>query len=258
MNKIDLLFSQSEKSLLSIYVTAGFPHLDSLKSIVPALEHAGVDFVEIGMPFSDPLADGPVIQKSSQLALENGMNLRLLFRQLEEITTEMPLILMGYINPVLQFGMEKFLRECRDKGISGTILPDLPIEEYFKYQNLFEKYGIYNILLVTPQTSPDRVKYLAEIGKGFLYLVSSASTTGTKGFAEADPSFFQKIKEMKLRLPAMIGFGIQTPMDFKKAGSLSRGAIIGSKFIELLGSNPKGSAIEIRDQIDKFVNLLRT
>jgi len=234
MNKLDQTFNSKKRPLLSIYFTAGYPNIDSMSTILPALEKAGVDFVEIGMPFSDPLADGPVIQKSSKVAIENGMNLETLFNQLETIEFNIPIILMGYLNPVWQYGIEKFLKRCRDCKVSGTIIPDLPIEEYYKYKTLFEENQIHNILLATPQTSDERIRLLASETKGFLYAVSSASTTGTKEFSESNPQFLDKLNANTLDTPVMIGFGIKSASDFKKAGEYADGAIIGSQFIKLL------------------------
>jgi len=253
MNKIDSLFAKREKPVLSIYTPAGYPHLDSLKTILPALDKAGADLVEIGMPFSDPLADGPVIQEASQVALKNGMSLELLFEQLEEIKVDIPLILMGYLNPVMQFGIDRFLEKASEAGISGTILPDLPVREYLKYQDRFTLYGIHNILLVTPQSSVERVKYLASVSKGFLYLVSSASTTGTKGFAHADPAYFSRIRDMKLGLPGMIGFGIKTREDFEKAGQLADGAIIGTQFIRHLQPAISNPETDLGSMVGSFI-----
>ena len=252
MNKIDQLFQNTDKPVLSIYITAGYPRLESLKTILPALEKSGVDLVEIGMPFSDPLADGPVIQEASQLALKNGMNLELLFEQLSEIKVNIPLILMGYLNPVLQFGIDKFLQKSKECGISGAILPDLPVQEYLKHQDKFESNGIHNVLLVTPQSTPERIKYLAGISKGFLYLVSSSSTTGTKGFEDANSEYFNRIREMNLDLPGMIGFGIKTREDFERAGSLADGAIIGTKFISHLQPAVEDPDANIAQMINEF------
>lgn len=252
MNKIDQLFQNTDKPVLSIYITAGYPHLDSLKTILPALEKSGVDMVEIGMPFSDPLADGPVIQEASQVALKNGMNLELLFEQLSEIKTSMPLILMGYLNPVLQFGLERFLQRSQECGVSGTILPDLPVPEYLKHQGQFEKNGIHNILLVTPQSSEERIKHLASVSKGFLYLVSTASTTGTKGFEDANESYFNRIKEMETGLPGIIGFGIKTREDFKRAGDLADGAIIGTQFIRQLQPALADPKLDLESIVEDF------
>jgi tryptophan synthase alpha chain len=253
MNKIDTLFKISNKPVLSIYVPAGYPDIESLKTILPALEKAGAGLVEIGMPFSDPLADGPVIQEASQVALKNGMSLKLLFEQLQDIKVDIPLILMGYLNPVMQFGMDRFLEKAHETGISGTILPDLPVQEYIKYQDKFEKYGIHNILLITPQSSDERIRYLASVSKGFLYLVSSSSTTGTKGFANADPAYFNRIREMKLGLPGIIGFGIKTREDFTRAGHLADGAIVGSQFIRHLQPAISDPKADLEAMVESFI-----
>lgn len=257
MNKIDKLFHNIDHPVLSIYLTAGYPELNSLRNLLPTLEKAGVDMVEVGMPFSDPLADGPIIQNSSLKALRNGMSIKVLFDQLSEIKTNIPIILMGYLNPVMQYGLERFLKECNECGISGTILPDFPVEEYLKSEELFKKNAVHNILLVTPLTSPERVQYLASVSKGFLYLVSSASTTGTKGFAEVDSSFFLNLQKLKLDIPTMIGFGIQTHEDFERAGRLSNGAIIGSKFIKLISQNLTNDGVSIESRIVEFVSELK-
>ena len=217
----------------------------------------GVDLVEIGMPFSDPLADGPVIQAAGQTALNNGMNMELLFKQLKDIDVKIPLILMGYLNPVLQFGLESFLQRSKECGISGTILPDLPVPEYIKHQDKFQEYGLHNVLLVTPQSSDERIKYLASVSRGFLYLVSSASTTGTKGFASADPSYFNKIREMNLGLPGMIGFGIKTREDFERAGELADGAIIGTEFIRNIQAEVSVNRDNLEEVVRQFVKKYR-
>ncbi len=258
MNKIDLAFSEAKGPLLSIYFTAGYPKIDSLKMILPALEQAGVDLVEIGMPFSDPLADGPVIQKSSQKAIENGMNLNLMFEQLRELKLNIPLILMGYLNPVWQYGIEKFLKSCQDCGVSGTILPDLPLEEYNKFSEEFKKNNVHNILLVTPQSSDERLRRIAGLSKGFIYAVSSASTTGTKGFSESNPEFFERIKALAPSVPIMIGFGIKSREDFKRAGQLSDGAIIGTEFIRMLEKFESASEILMTADIKDFVARIRS
>ena len=209
--------------------------------------------VEIGMPFSDPLADGPVIQEASQLALKNGMNLELLFEQLSEIKVNMPLILMGYLNPVLQYGLDRFLKKSKECGMSGTIIPDLPVQEYLKHQDKFKSSDIHNILLVTPQSTPERIKYLAGISKGSLYLVSSASTTGTKGFEDANSAYFDRIRDMKLNLPGMIGFGIKTKEDFERAGKLADGAIIGTQFIRHIQPTQVESNSDLEKKVKHFV-----
>ena len=207
---------------------------------------AGVDLIEIGMPFSDPVADGPVIQRSSEKALQNGMSLNLLFRQLEKVrsVTDIPLILMGYINPFFRFGMEDFIKKCSETGIDGTIIPDLPVEEYLgSYASLYEKNNIFNIFLISPQTPFERVKYIDTISKGFLYIVSTSSTTGMKkGFDNSGTAYFRMIKDLNLKTPGLIGFGISDKSTFEQACAYSGGAIIGSAFINAL--DEKGDLAE--------------
>ncbi|MBI3502946.1 MAG: tryptophan synthase subunit alpha [Bacteroidetes bacterium] len=237
MNKLNTLFRE-KKNILSIYFTAGFPKLDDTNFILSELEKSGADMIEIGIPFSDPLADGPTIQHSSEVALRNGMNLQLLFQQLPTANCQLPTLLMGYLNPVLQFGMENFCRKANEVGISGVILPDLPMDEYLsKYKNTFEKYNLKNIFLITPQTSDARIKMIDKHSDGFIYMVSSASTTGTKmGIDSEKEKFFQRIKKMKLKNPVMIGFGISDMESFSRACKYANGAIIGSAFIKHLES----------------------
>jgi tryptophan synthase alpha chain len=238
MNRIDKLFREKKGTILSVYFTAGYPRLDSTAGIIGALTEAGADMIEIGMPFSDPVADGPVIQHSSEKALRNGMNLKLLFDQLTEIRHEVkiPLLLMGYLNPVMQFGVENFCRECTRTGIDGVILPDLPPivykEEYF---SIFNMYNIYNIMLISPQSSVERITAIDKISRGFVYMVSSSSVTGSKGnFSDDQISYFKRVGEMKLRNPVLIGFGISNHETFINAGKFARGGIIGSAFVNIL------------------------
>ena len=211
-NRIDQLFKEKVSEILSIYMTAGYPGLHDTVRLLELLQENGADMVEIGMPFSDPLADGPVIQQSSQKALQNGMSLDLLFRQLEGIRKRirMPLVLMGYLNPILQMGMEAFLGKCRDTGIDGVIIPDLPALEYEEeYLGLFRSHGIYHSLLVTPQTHEQRIRKLAGLSQGFLYLVAAASTTGARSsIGRLQREYFERIRNMALPLPGLIGFGI--------------------------------------------------
>jgi tryptophan synthase alpha chain len=239
MNRIDKLFSEKKNSILSIYFTAGYPNLDSTAGIIRTLAEAGADMIEIGIPFSDPMADGPVIQHSNQVALQNGMNLKLLFNQLSDIRKELeiPLLLMGYLNPVMQFGIENFCAECKRTGIDGVILPDLPPQIYTEeYISFFNKYDLYNILLISPQSSDERISALDEISRGFIYLVSSSSVTGTKGkFTNEQTTYFRRVQEMELKNPCLIGFGISNHETFADAGKYSRGAIIGSGFVKILG-----------------------
>ena len=238
MNRIDKLFREKKGTILSVYFTAGYPRLDSTAGIIGALAEAGADMIEIGMPFSDPVADGPVIQHSSEKALRNGMNLKLLFDQLSEIRHEVkiPLLLMGYLNPVMQFGVENFCRECTRTGIDGVILPDLPPivyrEEYF---SIFNMYNLYNIMLISPQSSVERITAIDKISRGFVYMVSSSSVTGSKGnFSDDQISYFKRVGEMKLRNPVLIGFGISNHETFINAGKFARGVIIGSAFVNIL------------------------
>ncbi|WP_432410013.1 tryptophan synthase subunit alpha [Rasiella sp. SM2506] len=229
---------QEDKKLLSIYFTAGYPNLEDTVPILEALEANGVDMVEIGLPFSDPLADGPTIQASSTQALKNGMTTQKLFEQLEGIREKIsiPLILMGYFNPVLQYGVEAFCKKCQEIGIDGLILPDLPLAEYQEhYQATFEKYGLANVFLITPQTSEERIRELDNASNGFIYMVSSASVTGSKeGFGDAQTTYFNRIAAMNLKNPQIVGFGISNAETFKTATQHSKGAIIGSAFIKMI------------------------
>jgi len=229
---------QEDKKLLSIYFTAGYPNLNDTVSIIQNLEKAGVDMIEIGLPFSDPLADGPTIQASSTAALKNGMTTETLFEQLKNIreSVEIPLILMGYFNPILQYGVEAFCAKCQDIGIDGLILPDLPVDVYDEqYKAIFEKYGLINVFLITPQTSDERIKYIDAVSNGFIYMVSSASTTGAQqGFGTIQTNYFKRIADMKLQNPQIVGFGISNNETFTQATQHTKGAIIGSAFIKHL------------------------
>jgi tryptophan synthase alpha chain len=256
MNRIDKLFREKKCTILSVYFTAGYPRLDSTAGIIGALAEAGADMIEIGMPFSDPVADGPVIQHSSEKALRNGMNLKLLFDQLTEIRHEVkiPLLLMGYLNPVMQFGVENFCRECTRTGIDGVILPDLPPivykEEYF---SIFNMYNLYNIMLISPQSSVERITAIDKISRGFVYMVSSSSVTGSKGnFSDDQISYFKRVGEMKLRNPVLIGFGISNHETFINAGKFARGGIIGSAFVNILEQD--GNDFE---NINQFIKEIR-
>jgi len=255
-NRINKLFQTKQGNILSVYFTAGYPNLSSTNGIIKDLAVAGADMIEIGIPFSDPLADGPVIQKSSNIALRNGMNLKLLFRQLKNIRSEVsiPLLMMGYINPVLQFGIENFCQNCAETGIDGVILPDLPPEIYLEnHHKIFEKYHIHNIFLISPQTSDDRIRFIDQASHGFIYMVSSSSTTGKEGsFTDDQLNYFKRVSEMKLNNPLLIGFGISGHETFTIAGSMSHGAIIGSAFIKMLSE--KG---ESRDNIRDFIKSIR-
>ena len=234
---------QEDKKLLSIYFTAGFPEIEDTKDIIIQLEKSGVDFIEIGLPFSDPLADGPTIQESSTKALKNGMTTEKLFGQIKDIRNEVeiPLILMGYFNPILQYGVEDFLKKCSETGIDGLIIPDLPLEVYTEeYSDLFENYGLQNIFLITPQTSEKRIRQIDKASDGFIYMVSSASVTGsTKGFSDATEDYFRRINDMNLKNPQIVGFGIKDRETFQQATRYAKGAIIGSAFIKMLEENGK-------------------
>lgn len=238
MNRIEKLFKNKKKNILSIYFTAGYPEINDTLTIIRELDQAGADMIEIGMPFSDPVADGPVIQRSSEKALQNGMSMKLLFNQLDKIreVTDLPLILMGYINPFFRFGMENFIKKCSETGIDGTIIPDLPVEEYLaSYASYYEKNDILNIFLISPQTPEERIVYLDSISKGFLYMVSTSSTTGVKkGFDNSQQEYFRKIRDLNLKTPGLIGFGISDKSSFDQACEYSGGAIIGSAFIKTL------------------------
>tara|TARA_B100001029_G_C15063673_1_gene461074 strand:+ start:9248 stop:10009 length:762 start_codon:yes stop_codon:yes gene_type:complete len=237
MNRIDLAFQRSQK-ILSIYFSAGHPNLEDTVTIIKALQSSGVDMIEIGLPFSDPLADGPTIQESSTKALRNGMGTEKLFQQLKNIRNEVdiPLVLMGYFNPMIQYGIESFCQKCESIGIDGFIIPDLPVEIYHeKYKSLFDQHGLYNMFLITPQTPEDRVRYIDRISNGFIYMVSSASVTGAKSsFGEIQTKYFNRIANMKLKTPQVVGFGISNSSTYEAATKYSRGAIIGSAFIKFL------------------------
>ncbi|MCD8073281.1 MAG: tryptophan synthase subunit alpha [Alistipes sp.] len=242
MNRIDRLFSTKKNEIISVYFTAGFPKLDCTAAVIRELAGQGVDMVEVGIPFSDPMADGPVIQQSSTVALGNGMTLRYLFTQLENIreSVDIPLVMMGYLNPIMQYGVEEFCRDCRRVGIDGVIIPDLPFADYMReYEPLGRKYGLHFIMLITPETSPDRIRLIDETTSGFVYMVSTASTTGAKeSFSPETLDYFSRIDTMKLRNPRLIGFGISNRRTLLAAFENANGAIIGSEFIRLLGSEP--------------------
>jgi tryptophan synthase alpha chain len=237
MNRINKTL-QSNKKLLSIYFSAGYPNLEDTTTIIQNLEDSGVDMIEIGLPFSDPLADGPTIQESSTQALKNGMTTQLLFDQLKDIrkTVSIPLIIMGYFNPMLQYGVEAFCKTCQEIGIDGLIIPDLPVDVYNdQYKAIFEKYGLINVFLITPQTSVERIQFIDSISNGFIYMVSSASVTGSKtGFGDEQTSYFKRIADMKLKNPQIVGFGISNNETFTQATQYAKGAIIGSAFIKHL------------------------
>lgn len=240
MNRINQKM-QEDKKLLSLYFTAGYPELNNTVKIIEDLEASGIDMIEIGLPFSDPLADGPTIQNSSTIALKNGMTTNLLFEQLKDIrkTVSIPLIVMGYFNPMLQYGVEAFCKKCAEIGIDGLIMPDLPLAVYQdEYEAIFKKYNLKNIFLITPQTSDERIKQIDEASDAFIYMVSSASVTGSKsGFGDEQTAYFKRIASMQLKNPQIVGFGINNNETFTQATEDAKGAIIGSAFIKHLTEN---------------------
>jgi len=249
--------NSGKKDLLTIYFTAGFPDLKDTRSILAELEKSGADMVEIGIPYSDPVADGGTIQQSNQQALENGMSIPKLFEQLEEVRKEIsiPIILMGYFNPIMQYGVEQFCIKCQEIGVDGLIIPDLPIEVYKKeYEEFFEVNGLINIFMITPQTSDQRIHMIDRTQNGFIYMVSSASITGeNRDISTTQKEYFERIKSMRLDHPLLIGFGISTHEHYKMASSYARGAIIGSAFIKSLqsGDNPILSTQKFIESIKK-------
>ena len=239
MNSIQELFQKKDKNLLSIYFTCGYPKLSDTTKVISALEKSGVDFIEVGLPYSDPLADGPTIQKSSHEALENGINLDVIFKQLKTIkeTNKTPLIAMGYLNQLLKYGEDKFCKALVACGIDTVILPDLPMVEFENhYKQLFEKYGLTNIFLITPHTSEDRIRKIDSYSNAFIYVVASASITGAKGaISNSQIGYFERIKAMNLESKLIIGFGISDKTTFSTACSYANGAIVGSAFIKHIG-----------------------
>ena len=250
MNSIQDIFQQKNKNLLSIYFTCGYPELNDTTHVISALEKSGVDFIEVGLPYSDPLADGPTIQDSSQKALQNGINLDIVFEQLMSIksSNKTPLVLMGYLNQMLKYGEDKFCQKVIDCGIDTVIIPDLPMVEFENhYQALFDKYGITNVFLITPHTSEDRIRKIDSYTKAFVYVVASASITGAKGeISNQQIAYFERIKTMNLQSKLIVGFGISDKQTFNTACSYANGAIIGSAFIKNLGKNGI-------DNIDDFI-----
>ncbi|NDV69192.1 tryptophan synthase subunit alpha [Dysgonomonas sp. 25] len=257
MNRINELFTRKPKNILSIYFTAGFPHLNDTCEVIKDLEANGIDLIEVGIPFSDPMADGPTIQESGTIALNNGMTLKILFDQLKDIrrTVNIPLIMMGYLNPMMQYGFDKFCRDCQTVGIDGIIIPDLPFKDYMEeYKAIAEKYDIKIIMLITPETSEERIRLIDEHTDGFIYMVSSAATTGAqKDFDEQKRAYFRKINGMNLRNPRLIGFGISNKATLEAAQANSSGAIIGSKFITLLKESPsiKEAVSRLKEALSK-------
>ncbi len=246
---------KTKKNVLNIYFTAGYPHIDDTVRIAKNLQESGADLLEIGIPFSDPLADGPTIQKSSMDAIKNGMTIPILFDQLRSLrkSVTIPVLLMGYLNPIIQYGLEKFCEACAEVGIDGLIIPDLPIEEYHEqYKKIFLQYAMHNVFLISPNTSEKRIRQIDDWSSGFIYMVSSSSITGAKkGIEESQISYFERIVEMQLKNYRLIGFGISDHKSFSKACSYAHGAIIGSAFINQLKKDASGEAIK------NFVNSIK-
>lgn len=256
MNRIQKLFKTKKESILSVFYTAGFPTLDDTRIIAESLEKAGADIIEIGIPFSDPVADGPTIQASNKVALDNGMNLKMLLQQVREIrkNVNIPIILMGYLNPVMQYGIPEFVREASSAGVDGLILPDMPMDIYeIEFREMFESAGLKNTFLISPTTSDERIRKIDELTNGFIYAVSSSSTTGAKtDFSGEQTAYFKKLKSMNLKNPFLIGFGISNNETFTTASSFSSGAIVGSAFINLLKDSK-----DIPGDIHKFVKKIK-
>ncbi|NLO69864.1 MAG: tryptophan synthase subunit alpha [Porphyromonadaceae bacterium] len=237
MNRINKLFQNKDKNILSIYFTAGYPKPDDTIPTLEALQKNGIDLVEIGIPFSDPMADGVVIQQSGQTALKNGMTLRKLFSQLKDVrkTIEIPLVMMGYLNPIMQFGFEEFCLECKKTGVDAMIIPDLPMSDYLSdYKPIVDKYGLEFIFLITPETSEERIREIDNNTNGFIYMVSSAAVTGTQNSFDRQIEYFTRINSMNLKNPRLIGFGVSNKATKDMVFKYSSGAIVGSAFIKAL------------------------
>mgnify|MGYP002623887031 CR=1 FL=1 len=256
MNRINSLFIRKPSGILSLYFCAGHPTLGSTVDVIRTLARRGIDMIEVGIPFSDPMADGPVIQDAATKALRNGMTLRTLFAQLEGIRrdVDIPLILMGYLNPVIQFGFEAFCQRCKDVGVDGVILPDLPFKDYLEdFQPIADRYDLRIIMLITPETSDERIRFIDDHTDGFIYMVSSAATTGAqRSFDEAKQAYFNKVNGMQLRNPRMIGFGISNRQTLEAAQNNAAGAIIGSKFVSLLDETQ-----DAEQALDRLMEALR-
>ena len=252
-NKINQLFAnRGDRKLLSLYFCAGCPTLESTGDVIKTMQQRGIDFIEVGIPFSDPLADGPVIQSAATQALKNGMNVKLLFNQLKAVKDDVhiPLILMGYLNPILHYGIEAFCHDCVEAGVSGMIIPDLPFDDYLNIvKPVADKYDLRVIMLITPETSEERIRFIDDNTDGFIYMVSSAAITGAqKSFDDAKQEYFRRINAMDLRNPRMIGFGISNKQTLEAAQNNAAGAIIGSKFVTLL-NEAEGNANVALDRL---------
>lgn len=246
MNRIDKLFAEKNHNVLSVYYPAGYPHLDDTMMVLDELQAKGIDMVELGIPFSDPMADGEVIQQASTTALANGMTLKYLFTQIRNmrLTVSMPVILMGYLNPIMHYGFEKFCEDCQRVGVDGVIIPDLPFKEYLAdFKEVADRHNVHVIMFISPETSDERVRLIDENTSGFIYMVSSAGTTGERSsFSGLNDGYFERINSMSLKNPRMIGFGISSPGTFRAACAASNGAIIGSHFVKLMKSESSPQA----------------
>ncbi|HTJ50313.1 MAG TPA: tryptophan synthase subunit alpha [Cyclobacteriaceae bacterium] len=255
-NRITELFNKKKQGILNVYYTAGYPSINDTVTIAQALQKAGADLIEIGIPFSDPVADGPTIQASNKVALDGGMTLHLLLEQIKEIrkTVTLPIILMGYLNPVIQYGVEKFARDISALGVDGVILPDLPLHEFEEqYKELFSSLNLCNTFLISPTTSEVRIRQIDDATEGFIYAVSASSITGAKGeFSAEQISYFERLKKMNLKNPFLIGFGISNQSTFNKAAQHGAGAIVGSAFINLLSESK-----DIPADVEKFVKSIK-
>ncbi|MBX2944985.1 MAG: tryptophan synthase subunit alpha [Cyclobacteriaceae bacterium] len=257
MNRIDALFQQKKDNILSVFFTAGFPTLHDTVEIAKQLQLAGVDMIEIGIPFSDPIADGPVIQQSSKQAIDNGMTVKLLLEQVKEIrkTVSMPIILMGYLNPVMQYGMDRFFADAATAGVDGLILPDMPFDEFERnYKDKMEELDLQNIFLISPTTSDERIQRIDQASRGFIYAVSSSSTTGSRNEFSADQlDYFQRLRDKQLNNPFLIGFGISNRQTFSTACQYGAGVIVGSAFIKVLSKST-----DLVTDISTFIRTLKS
>lgn len=255
-NRLHQLFKNARKPLLSVFYTAGFPKLDDTSVVAESLEKAEADLIEIGIPFSDPVADGPTIQQSNKVALDNGITLPQILKQVSGIrkSVKLPIILMGYLNPVMQYGVEKFAKDAAAAGVDGVILPDMPLPEYEReYRRVFDEAGLLLTFLISPTTSDDRIRQIDRISNGFIYAVSASSTTGAKkGFAPEQLQYFDRLKKMKLRNPFLIGFGISNKETFSQASEYSAGAIVGSAFVSMLKDSKN-----IEQDVKRFVEEIK-
>ena len=252
MNRIDKLFQTKKERVLSIYFTAGFPKLYDTITIMQAIESAGADIIEVGVPYSDPIADGPTIQDSNQIALDNGMSLKKLFEQLQEMRqfVSLPVVLMGYLNPIIQYGMEAFCKKCQEIGVDGLILPDLPMQQYLdEFKEIFDMYDLRNTFLISPQTSEKRIREIDTHSNGFIYMVSAHSITGARtGISEEQIAYFKRVEAMNLKNPRLIGFGISDSETFSTASKYGNGAIIGSAFIKKIKDSQ-----DLKSDIESYI-----